>query len=120
MTKQEQIQELADRLQELLYMVDIFANELSPEEIELLEDSKEELENKISYGENAICLINAVGGNYDPMEDKYKLKTLNKLQELIKIRKNYLKDLTEKKNNKNSKSKNEFIQELKKMGYFNE
>lgn len=85
----EKVQILADRLQSLLPLVDIFVNNISDEDFELLETAKDGLKDKINYGNSASVLIMALGGNYDDTEDRMKIKTLDCLIDLIKARKEY-------------------------------
>ena len=70
----EKVQILADRLQSLLPLVDIFVNNISDEDFELLETAKDGLKDKINYGNSASVLIMALGGNYDDTEDRIEEK----------------------------------------------
>ena len=112
----EKVQILADRLQSLLPLVDIFVNNISDEDFELLETAKDGLKDKINYGNSASVLIMALGGNYDDTEDRMKVKTLDCLIELIKTRKEYREELLEKQ--EEQKNKQEAIDMFKAMGMF--
>ena len=112
----EKVQILADRLQSLLPLVDIFVNNISDEDFELLETAKDGLQDKINYGNSASVLIMALGGNYDDTEDRMKVKTLDCLIELIKTRKEYREELLEKQ--EEQKNKQEAIDMFKAMGMF--
>lgn len=112
----EKIQILADRLQSLLPLVDIFVNNISDEDFELLETAKDGLKDKINYGNSASVLIMALGGNYDDTEDRMKVKTLDCLIELIKTRKEYREEMLKKQ--EEQKNRQEAINIFKAMGIF--
>lgn len=112
----EKVQILANRLQSLLPLVDIFVNNISDEDFELLETAKDGLKDKINYGNSASVLIMALGGNYDDTEDRMKVETLDCLIELIKTRKEYREELLEKQ--EKQKNKQEAIDMFKAMGMF--
>lgn len=101
--KKEKAQILADKLTALLPLIDGFMNSLDDEDFELLEESKKALKEKININNSAMPLIMACGGDYNDTEDIMKLKTLESLIELIKVRKEYkeslLKKAQEKQNN---------------------
>lgn len=98
--KKEKAQILADRLTTLLPLIDGFMNELDDEDFGLLEESKKALKDKININNSAMPLIMACGGNYDDTEDTMKLKTLEYLIELIKVRKEF-KEIMLKKEQEN-------------------
>lgn len=112
----EKVQILADRLQSLLPLVDIFVNNISDEDFELLETAKDGLKDKINYGNSASVLIMALGGNYDDTEDIMKVKTLDCLIELIKTRKEYREEMLKKQ--EEQKNRQEAINIFKAMGIF--
>lgn len=85
--KKIKIQLLADRLQGLLQVTDIFIDSLEDGDFELLEQTKESLINKISTNNGALPIIMAFGGAYDDTEDKAKVDTLDCLISMIKTRK---------------------------------
>lgn len=87
--KKEKAQILADRLTALLPLIDGFMNSLDDEDFELLEESKKALKEKININNSAMPLIMACGGDYNDTEDIMKLKTLEYLIELIKVRKEF-------------------------------
>lgn len=87
--KQLKVEMLADRLSSILPLIDGFAESLSEEDNELLIEAMETLKNKINRNNSALPIIFACGGNYDDAEDTMKLKTLDCLINLIKIRKEY-------------------------------
>lgn len=96
----EKVEGLSIMIESLLQQVDIFAQIIEAEDIELLEEAKNQLENKISYKQSAFPLYAAMGVNTDTTEEKMKLKTINLLIELIKARiefKNEILRLEEKK-----------------------
>ena len=85
--KKIKIQLLADRLQNLLQLVDIFIDNLEDGDFELLEQTRESLINKINTNNGALPIIMAFGGTYDDTEDKAKVDTLDCLISMIKARK---------------------------------
>lgn len=82
----EKVEGLSIMIESLLQQVDIFAQTIEAEDMELLEEAKNQLENKISYKQSAFVLYAALGMNADTTEEKMKLKTINLLIELIKAR----------------------------------
>lgn len=87
--KKEKIQILADKLISLLPLFDSFMESLSEEDFELLDECKEALIEKINRNNGAMALIYACGGSYDDTEDCMKVKTLEGIIELLKVRKKY-------------------------------
>lgn len=85
--KKIKIQLLADKLQGLLQVTDIFIDSLEDGDFELLEQTKESLINKISTNNGALPVIMACGGTYDDTEDRAKLETLDCIITMIEIRK---------------------------------
>ena len=116
--KKIKIQILADRLTPLLQLVDGFMESLTDEDYELLKETKDCLQDKVSQGNSASGVIRALGGNYDDTEDRMKVKTLDCLIELIKTRKEYREELLEKQ--EEQKNKQEAIDMFKAMGMFQE
>lgn len=86
--KESKIIELSTRIESLLTLVDMFANEVE-NDIDLLEETKKALQDKISHNESALPIIIALGGDYDSTEDILKLKTLDYLILLVKARIEY-------------------------------
>lgn len=100
--KKIRVELLADRLQNLLQLVDEFMVSLEEDDFELLEETKECLINKISTNNGALPLIMACGGNYDDTEDRAKLETLECIITMINIRKelrDYLVQAEKQKDN---------------------
>lgn len=87
--KKEKAQILADKLNNILPLIDSFMDSLDKEEFELLEESRQALKERININTSAMPLIFACGGNYDDTEDRMKIKTLDCLIDLIKVRKEY-------------------------------
>lgn len=112
----EKVQILADKLQSLLPLVDIFMNSISDEDFELLKTAREGLEDKIISGNSASVVIMALGGNYNDTEDRMKVKTLDCLIELIKTRKEYREALLKKQ--EKQRNRQEAINMFKAMGMF--
>lgn len=93
--RQQKINELAEKITQLMMILDIQFVSFTDEEIELLEETKESLRSKISHNEAAFPMILALGGNYDGELDRLKLDSLNHLITLIKNRRElqfYLRD----------------------------
>ena len=87
--RKEKIQILADKLISLLPLFDSFMEGLSEEDFELLYECKEALIEKINRNNSAMALIYACGGSYDDTEDCMKVKTMECIIELLKVRKEY-------------------------------
>lgn len=87
--KKIKIQILADRLTQLLQLVDGFMESLNDEDYELIKEARNCLQDKINYGNSASVVIMALGGNYDDTEDRMKIKTLDCLIDLLNSRKEY-------------------------------
>lgn len=100
--KKEKAKILADRLIALLPLIDGFMESLENEEFELLEECKKSLREKINMSNSALPIIMACGGDYNDTEDTMKLKTLESLIELIKVRKEFKESMIAKqKENQN-------------------
>lgn len=100
--KKIKIELLADRLQNLMKLIDIFIDNLEAGDYELLEQTRECLINKIRTNNGALPLIMACGGNYDDTEDRAKLETLECIITMINIRKelrDYLLQAEKQKDN---------------------
>ena len=112
--KKEKAQILADKLYGILPLIDSFMNSLNDEDFELLKESKQALEDRISKNNGAMALIYACGGTYDDTEDYMKIKTLDCLIDLLKARKEYREEKirTEKEN----KNKQEVLKLFNLMG----
>lgn len=95
MDKKEKIQMLADQIQSFLLIVDSLAEDLKQEDIDLLKETKSTLKNHINMQESAVTLTMAFGFTPDTTEEKFKVKTLNALIELINVRKEYKTALIE-------------------------
>ena len=91
--KKVKAQILADKLNNILPLIDGFMNNLSEEEFELLEESRQALKEKININTSAMPLIMACGGNYDDTEDRMKIKTLDCLIDLVKTRKEFKEEV---------------------------
>ena len=87
--KKEKAQILADKLENTLFSLDSFMNSLDEEEFELLEETRQALVEKINTNISALPIILACGGHYDDTEDRMKIKTLDCLVDLVKVRKEY-------------------------------
>lgn len=114
--KNAKIQILADKLMSLLPLVDEIMGSMDEEDFELLEETKKHLKDKINYGNSASVVIIALGGNYDDTEDRMKIKTLDSLIELIKVRKEYREEMLQKQ--EEQKNRQEAINIFKAMGMF--
>ena len=114
--KKIKIQILADRLTPLLQLVDGFMESLNDEDDELIKETRNCLQDKINCGNSASVVIMALGGNYDDTEDRMKIKTLDCLIDLLKIRKEYKKALV--KQQEEQKNRQEVIDVFRAMGMF--
>ena len=74
---------LSTLIESLVQQFDIFAQIIEAEDLKSLVETKNQLENKISY---VFALHKATGMNIDTTEEMIKLKTINLLIELIKAR----------------------------------
>lgn len=114
--KKTKISILADKLMALFPLLDGIMESLTDEDYELLNETRDCLQDKINYGNSASVLIMALGGNYDDTEDRMKIKTLNCLIDLLKSRKEYREKLLEQQ--EKQKNKQEAIAIFKAMGMF--
>lgn len=114
--KNIKVQILADKLMALMPIIDGLMESMDSEDFELLEETREYIERKINYGNSAIPVIMALGGNYDDTEDRMKAKTLDSLIELIKVRKEYKEELLKKQDE--HKKIQENINIFKKLGLY--
>ena len=114
--KKIKIQILADRLTPLLKLVDGFMESLNDDDYELLNETRDCLQDKINYGNSASVLIMALGGNYNDTEDRMKVKTLDCLIDLLKSRKEYKEALL--KQQEEQKNRQEAINVFRAMGMF--
>lgn len=95
--KKERAVLIADTIQMLLQQIDLFTAKMTKEDIEIMLESKQALEDKISYNQSAMALILALGGDYDSSEDEMKIETLNCLIKIIKVRNEYKEKVIKKK-----------------------
>lgn len=114
--KKNEIQLLSEKIMAILPLLDSFMESMSDEDFELLEETRENLKDKINYGNSALVVITALGGNYDDTEDKMKLKTLDCLIDLLKARRNYRNALLKKQ--ESQKNRQEAIELFKAIGMF--
>lgn len=95
--KEKRVKLIADTIEYLMKQIDLFVNQMTYEDIEILIESKEALKEKISRNESAMALIFALGGNYDSSEDEMKIETLDCLIKIIKARNKYKEKLLEQR-----------------------
>ena len=95
--KEKRVKLIADTIEYLMKQIDLFVNQMTYEDIEILIESKEALKEKISRDESAMALIFALGGNYDSSEDEMKIETLDCLIRIIKARNKYKNKVLEEK-----------------------
>ena len=95
--KEKRVKLIADTIEYLMKQIDLFVNQMTFEDIEILIESKEALKEKISRNESAMALIFALGGNYDSSEDEMKIETLDCLIKIIKARNKYKNKILEEK-----------------------
>lgn len=96
MDNKERIQLLADQLQIFLVIVDSFVDNLTDDDYKLLEESKETLKSNISFRESTATLTMTFGIEQDTTEERYKIKTLDSVVNLLKTRKEYRLAMIEK------------------------
>lgn len=112
--KEKKVQAMSSMIENLLQQIDVFTQILDKEDLEILEETKHILQEKISYKESAIVLLLAIGADSDTTEDKMKIKTLDLLIELIKTRNEFKEKKL--KLQEDNKKKEEVINLLKNGG----
>ena len=90
--------------------IDLFVNQMTYEDIEILIECKDSLKEKISRNESAMALIFALGGNYDSAEDEMKIETLDCLIRIIRARNKYKNKVLEEQ--EKMKKRNEALKML--------
>ena len=105
--KKSRVLDLTIKLESLMPLIDLFVQDMNDSDIELLNEVKDQLKEKISHNESGIILIHALGGDYDRTEDEIKLKTTECLLEMVQIRKDGLKKIKEA--NENIKKRREAL-----------
>ena len=93
---EKRVKLIADTIKHLMNQIDLFVNQMTYEDIEILIESKEALKEKISRNESAMALIFALGGDYDSSEDEMKIETLDCLIKIIRARNKYKNKVLEK------------------------
>ena len=106
MTKKQKAQLLADKIQPMLQLIDMFINDMSDEDFKLLKESEETLSNHISMQHSAVTLTSAFGIKTDTLEEEHKLKTLNLLIYLLEERKQYKEDMLQQQLEKETLERN--------------
>lgn len=106
MNKKEKSQKLADKIQPLLQLVDMFMNDMSDEDFKLLKESEETLLHHISMQHSAVTLTSAFGIETDTLEEEHKLKTLKILICLLEERKRYKEDMIQNQIEKETLERN--------------
>lgn len=95
--KEDRVKLIADTIDYLMKQIDLFVNQMTYEDVEILIECKDSLKEKISRNESAMALIFALGGNYDSSEDEMKIETLDCLIRIIKVRNKYKNKILEEK-----------------------
>ncbi len=117
MKEEKRIQILADQLQSFLIITDSFTKNLEEEDYDLLRRAKKSLLANKMFKESAVTLTTAFGIKQDTLDEEYKVKTIDALIELFKIRKEYGIKLEEKiKSNKKLEENRKEL--LKTFGIF--
>ena len=101
--KKEKAEILADKINNILPLIDGFMETLSQEDFELLQEAKRVLKEKININTSAMPLILACGGNYDDTEDRMIIRTIDCLVDLIKTRKKYKEEKIKAEQNKSNR-----------------
>lgn len=108
--KEKRVKLIADTIEYLMNQIDLFVNQMTYEDIEILIECKDSLKEKISRNESAMALIFALGGNYDSSEDEMKIETLDCLIRIIKARNKYKNKVLEEQ--EKMKKRNEALKML--------
>lgn len=108
--KEKRIKLISDTIEYLMSQIDLFVNQMTYEDIEILLECKNTLKEKISRNESAMALILALGGNYDSSEDEMKIETLDCLIRIIKARNKYKNKVLEEQ--EKMKKRNEALKML--------
>lgn len=108
--KEKRVKLIADTIEYLMNQIDLFVNQMTYEDIEILIECKDSLKEKISRNESAMALIFALGGNYDSSEDEMKIETLDCLIRIIRARNKYKNKVLEEQ--EKMKKRNEALKML--------
>lgn len=108
--KEKRVKLIADTIEYLMNQIDLFVNQMTYEDIEILIECKDSLKEKISRNESAMALIFALGGNYDSAEDEMKIETLDCLIRIIRARNKYKNKVLEEQ--EKMKKRNEALKML--------
>ena len=114
MDEKDKIEALAIVIKDLLQQVDVFTQLLTSNDFKLLETAADSLYEMISYKQSAATLLYAIGGNPDTADDEYKLKTLNKLVDLMKLRIEYRERVIKKQ--KENRKRQEALKMFQDIG----
>lgn len=114
MDEKDKIEALAIVIKDLLQQVDVFTQVLTSNDFKLLETAADSLYEMISYKQSAATLLYAIGGNPDTEDDEYKLKTLNKLVDLMKLRIEYRERVIKKQ--KENRKRQEALKMFQDIG----
>ena len=87
-------------------LIDIFMNDMSDDDLNLLKESKEVLINHINMKHSATTLTSAFGIKTDTLEEEHKAKTLELLICLLEERKQYKEDMIQKQIEKETLERN--------------
>lgn len=116
LSKEEKVKNVAFIIQNLLEQIDMYCMGFSKDDFEILNEAEKELKKKISFKQNGAVLLYALGSDPNTLEDEMKLKTIEVLIQLFKIRINY-KDELIKQIDAKQKSE-ELLNQLKAAGLF--
>lgn len=105
-TKEQRIQILADQLQSFLMITDSFMENLTDEDYDLLSKTKHPIQANINIKQSAAPLMTAFGIEHDTTEEKYRLKTVLAIENLLMVRKEYKKALIKKNKDDLEQQKN--------------
>lgn len=89
MERKQKAEVLATRINSILPLIDMFANTLSSEDIDMLKETQQAMLDKIRTNNAAMAVIMACGGKYDDTEDRFKISTLECLIRLCETRRAY-------------------------------
>ena len=117
MQEKQRIQLLAGQLQSFLMITDNFVENLTEEDYDLLKQAENTLLNIKNIKESTATITMAFGIVQDTINEKYKIKTIDALIELFKVRKEYMRKLEEKikLDKKNEENREDILKIFKYM-----
>jgi len=114
---EEKAQILADKLKPLMILIDGCVDQMTDEDYDLLNEARNGLAEHIKMQQSAATLTLAFGIAPDTLDEEYKVKTLDKLIDFLKLRKEYKEKKIEhiKEEEQKNKNREELAQIFKNM-----